>query len=220
MNDTSLRLLRHRRSPVTVALALLGALVAVAAAGAATGLLPVGTAIPGEQGGFRHNGAPPDQTVVANGATAVAGPWRLTSFRSEGIVEDGAMVEPAGMPCVLLMLTDPPPKTPFRAGTICRAPGKSDFNVTSVPVWNAGSGDAELVLLGFAPAGAATVELRSEVGNTIRSEVYEGAGLPGPVWVMAVPRGPKTGRLDWINNAGKPAGEPLDASDQFNRMAP
>lgn len=159
-------------------------------------------------------------TYVANGAAAVAGPWRLTSFRSEGIVEDGEVVEPAGMPCVLVRLSDPPRTTPFRAGTICRAPGKSDFNVTSVPVWDAASGKAELILLGFAPEGAAAVELSSDVGDRIRSQAREGSGLPSPVWVMAVPRGPKTGQLDWIDHAGRPAGEALDASPQLDRLAP
>lgn len=210
---------RHRRS--TGALALVALLAVTGAAGAATGALPVGSVIPGDESSVRHSdhGTGPAETVLATGATPVAGPWRLTSYRSEGIVVDGEVAEAAGMPCVLLELTNAPEATHSRASSFCLAPGKPDFNMLSLPVVNSATGKSELVLYGFSPRGAAAVKLAGDDGQTIRVQTHDGLdAFPGSVWVMAVPSELKNAELVWINEDGRAADPKLDAGPHLARL--
>ena len=204
--------------PLT-ALVAMGLLLATAA-GAATGLLPVGSVIPGgADPGFEHDGPSPEQSVIATGATPVGGPWRLTSYRSEGIVDDrGDVAEPKGLPCIRLLLTHPPATNPINGSAFCLAPGKREFNLSSVPVTDDPSGRAEVVLYGFAPSAAASVQLTSARGGTIRSDTTPGGpDFPGAVWVIAAPPGMNVAELDWLDSSGNPAGARLDASPHFNQ---
>ena len=195
-------------------------LLLATAAGAATGLLSVGGVIPGGgDPGFEHDRASPEQTVIATGSTPVGGPWRLTSYRSEGLVDDrGDVAEPKGLPCIRILLTQPPATNPINGGAFCLAPGKRNFNVSSFPVVDDPSGQAEVLLYGFAPRGAASVQLTSARGDTIRSDTKSGgASFPGTVWVLAAPPGVDAAELDWLDRGGNPAGVRLDASPHFNR---
>ena len=196
--------------PLTAIVAM-GLLLATAA-GAATGLLSVGSVIPGGgDPGFEHDGPSPRQTVIATGETPVGGPWRLTSYRSEGIVDDrGDLAEPEGLPCIRFLLTDPPATNPINGSAFCLAPGKREFNLSSVPVVDDSSGGAEVIVYGFAPRAAATVQLTSARGERIRADTTSGgSSFPGAVWVLAAPPGTEAAELDWLDRSEKPAGERL-----------
>ena len=200
---------------VPLVLAFVGALLAATAAVAATGVLSVGSVIPGgEDPGFEHNGASPEQTVLATGTTPVAGPWRLTSYRSEGIADSqGDVVEAKGLPCVRLLLTSPPAANPINGSAFCLAPGKRDFNASSIPVLDESSGESELLIYGFAPPNAASVELTAGNRKPIRSDTGSGGQtFPGTVWLVAVPPGLESADLDWIDRSGRRAGANLDAA--------
>jgi hypothetical protein len=219
LEDRTPRLLRPflPRTRRALALALAGALVAVGGAGAATGVLP-GSIIPGEEAGVSHDAGPgPDQTVLATGTSPVAGPWRLTTYRSEGLSNGNEVVEAKGLPCVLLQLTDPPEQTFSTASSFCLAPGKPDFNMSGLL---AASADAkELLMYGFAPMDTAAVELSVAGGKTTRSQAHDGRGaFPGKVWVMPVAPGATSGELTRVNADGRPMGTPRDASAQLKRL--
>lgn len=216
-----LRRVVTRRSRRAGVLALAGGLLTVGAAGAATGVLPVGSAIPsGADPKFQHDGPSPEQTVVATGRTPAGGAWQMTAYKSEGIVDDrGDVAEPAGMPCVLMTLVNPPAQTFERAGVLCHAPGKSDFNKLSLVVIGASSKPAELILYGFAPKVAKAVELTGDGGTAIRTQTYEGRdGAPGNLWVIAAPPDLKNAQVTWIDQSGA-AGATRDASSHFDRLA-
>lgn len=202
-------------------LAFVGALLMATAAGAATGVLSVGSVIPGGgDAGFEHDGASPEQTVLSTGTTPVGGPWQLTTYRSEGIVdEQGEVVEAKGLPCIRLLLTGPPPRNPINGSAFCLAPGKPDFNASSIPVLDESSGKSELVFYGFAPRNAAGVQLTAADGRTIRSDIEPGGpGFPGNVWVIAAPPGLEAAELDWVDRSGNHAGANRDASRDFDRL--
>lgn len=201
-------------------LALTAGLVAVGAAGAATGVLPVGSVIPsGQDPNLRHDGPSPEQTVAAIGRTPVGGAWRMTTYKSEGLVDDrGEVTEPAGMPCVLMTLLTPPAETFERSSVLCRAPGKADFNKLSLVVIDESWKPAELVLYGFAPKDAAAVELTADGGETIRARTYEGrADAPGNLWVVAAPPALRNAQVSWIDRDGQARGS-RDASTHFDRV--
>lgn len=218
---------RLRASPIrhgrrALVLAIVGALLAVGVAGAATGVLSVGTIISeGDDPTFEHGGPSPEQTVLATGTTPVAGAWRLTTYTSEGIADDqGGVAEAKGLPCVRLELTDPPAATPFQGSAFCLAPGKPEFNTLSVPVGDATTGKTELLLFGFAPSDARAVELTTGNAETVTEKTHDGAGkFPGQVWVVVAPSGARTGNLDWIGADGKPAGDDKDVSEHLDRLS-
>jgi hypothetical protein len=157
--------------------------------------------------------------VIATGATPVGGPWRFTSYRSEGIVDDrGEVAEPKGLPCIRLLLTRPPATNPTNGSAFCLAPGKRAFNVSSVPVVDDSSGQAEVILYGFAPRTAASVRLASARGGTLRSDTMSGgSSFPGSIWVLTAPPETDAVELDWLDRSGDPAGARLDASPHFSR---
>ena len=215
---------RRRDKPKLVrplALAFLGALLAATAAVAATGVLTVGSVIPGGgDPGFEHDGASPEQIVLATGTAPGAGPWRLTAYRSEGIAdEQGQVVEAKGLPCIRLLLTSPPAANPINGSAFCLAPGKRDFNASSIPVLDESSGESELLIYGFAPTHAASVELTAGNRQRVRSDTDSGGpSFPGTVWLIAAPPLLESADLDWIDRSGKRAGANLDASRYIEQL--
>jgi hypothetical protein len=213
------RVKRQFLRPLT--LAFVGALLMATAAGAAAGVLSVGSVIPGGgDSGFEHDAASPEQTVLATGTTPVGGPWQLTTYRSEGIVDDqGHVAEAKGLPCIRFLLTGPPPRNPINGSAFCLAPGKPDFNASSIPVLDESSGQNELIVYGFAPRNAAGVQLTAADGKTIRSDIEPGVPkFPGNVWVIAAPPGLEAAELDWVDRSGNRAGANRDASRHFHRL--
>jgi hypothetical protein len=219
--DSSTRGKRRFLRPL--ALAVVGALLLATAAGAATGVLSVGSVIPGgADPGFQHDGASPEQAVLATGTAPVGGPWQLTTYRSEGILDgEGNVAEAKGLPCVRFLLTAPPARNPINGSAFCLAPGKRDFNASSIPVVDESSGKNELIVYGFAPRNAAGVQLTDAGGKSIRSGTEPGEPrFPGNVWVIAAPPGLEAAELDWVDQSGNRAGAKLDASRHFDRLEP
>jgi hypothetical protein len=185
------------------------------AAAAAAGVVPVGSVIQtGNDPETQHDHGEA-QVVVARGTGAVAGPWRLTGLARRG---DPVSGEAPGH-CLQLFLTEPPPGTPIEATMHCRAAGTSELQAGSLPVIDASSGKAELLLFGSAPAEAARLELSSD-GATLRTGTTDaGAGADGRSWVIAVPRGNTTGLIRALGKDGQPIGPPLSASAHFARLS-
>lgn len=203
-----------RRGSRVLLLALAGGMLTVGAAGAATGLLPVGSVIPGgSDPEAQHEHGSADQTVVARGVSPVAGPWRLTALRNEGSAEE------AQGDCLQLHLSQPPEGSPIQATMLCTPIGDADLKAGSLPVSNSSSGEAELLLFGRAPDDSPSIELTTDTGRTFRAQANEApAGFAGRTWLMAVPRGPKSGALEAEDRNGKPAGARLNVSDQLERL--
>jgi hypothetical protein len=206
-------------------LSLLVAVVSLTAAGAAvaSGAFSTGDVIPaGEPAGVGAAPASVDQRVVAEGTTPVAGAWWMTTYESERLLdEEGAEMQPAGLPCLSLALRNPPAGTRLVRRWFCGERGDSGFNAAELPV--SGPGGAEVILFGQAPETASTVEFAAEPSERIRARTHEGpADLHGNLWVIAVPAG--KARTDphvvWAGVNGRAEGR-LDVSRDLNsRLAP
>jgi hypothetical protein len=206
-----------RRGSKAIVIALAVGLASVGAAGAASGVLPVGTVIPGgsdPEDRFEHRLE--DKTIVARGTSPVAGPWRLTSMRHHGNPETGE----APGDCLELLLTEPPEGTPIGATMLCQTLGKARFKADSVPVVDTSTGESEALVFGSAPEGVASVALSTDRGERERAETTEaprnfGAGRP---WVVVVPSDQNTARLQAIGGDGSARGE-LDATTYLEQLA-
>lgn len=215
-----LRRIAVRRSRRTVALALAGGLVAAGAAGA-VGVLGVGGVIPAGEprgpAGYRPNIR---ETVLAQGTTPVAGPWRITGYKSERKVDNGEEVQPTGLPCLRLVLTDPPEGAPLLARFFCGERGKAGFSAAALPVSD-GSGRTEFIVFGEAPEQADTVELTADGGKRIRAQMYDGpTTVPGDIWVMSAPVGLENPELGWLDPGGRSGGTTLDAPRELDMPPP
>src|SRR5215212_1246635 len=213
------RVRRHFVRPL--AFALVGALLVATAAGAATGVLTVVSIIPGGgDPGFEHDRPSPEQAVLASGTAPIAGPWRVTTYRSQGIADErGDVLEAKGLPCIRFLLTAPPAANPINGSAFCLAPGKQTFNLMTLPVIDEASAKKEVILYGFAPKNAAGVQLTAADGTTIRTNTEPGGTrFPGAVWVIAAPAGLEAPELDWIDASGNRARAQLDASHDFDEL--
>jgi hypothetical protein len=199
----------------TGALALMGGLVvAVAGAGAATGLLSVGDVVPGGgKPGPPAYGMAVGETIVATGTSPVAGPWRLGAYASEGMQFEGEVLEAQGTPCLRLVLSAPPAGTPLAATALCGGSGeKTSFAGSSLPV-TANSGESEALLFGTAPETSESVVFTGD-GARISAPTTEGpAGAPGDVWVIPVPPGIRHARVTWYGTDDTVPGGTLEIPD-------
>jgi hypothetical protein len=164
----------------------------------------VGTVIPkGEGTPPRYDG---DHTVVATGTAPFSGPWQLETYQSTRLTEPetGEELQPAGLGCLGVILTDPPPQTP-NGGGYCgeqrRTPGFTRGQVTVPPVPH---GANEVLVYGRTPEEAAKVVLT--VDGVIRKEFepYPGpAGVDGDFYLIPVkPEATKNGRVNWLDAEG------------------
>ena len=202
-----------RRSTVMAALA--AALLTATAAAAATGALELGDVIPG--GAPTGESERADETLIAAGATPVAGPWRMTTYVSKKAVDDnGEVMEEAGQPCLRLMLTAA--VTPMSGSGWCGEPN-DDFVVAGLPV-ALKDGRSEVIFFGVAPETAAVVQLTAADGKTIDVPTLKPhASAPGKPWVMAAPLGLSHAEIAWVDDAGHPRGRPREVSSVFARAA-
>lgn len=209
-----------RRGRGVVVAAVVGALVVAGAAAAATDVLSVGSVIPGgEPSGPPEHRLPVAETVVAKGSSPVAGQWRLTSHEGQGTVDNGEVVEPAGLPCIRLLLVNPPPGSPLDGSGYC-GEVEGDFTVAAVPVFDERASRSELLLFGPAPEEATAVELTGDDGVKIRVDAFDGpSGYDGDAWVIAAPPGVKNAKVTWIGENDDAVGDSVDASSQFARVA-
>jgi hypothetical protein len=184
---------RHRfRERRVVAAALVAVLVGTAGAGAATGLLPVGSVIPlskKQQGdGLTYVS---DRTVVATGRAEAAGRWRMSVADSN-----------RGF-CFAIELLDqraPGSRGPMLAEG-CGGSSRT-FDVASL-----GGGsllpDTTLVY-GPAPEEATAVRVTAE-GFSRTTTAYEGpADIPGNFFVIELPRkGLRNALVNWLDAEGR-----------------
>lgn len=184
-----------------------GLLLLTAAAGAATGLLPVGSVIPGE--GF--DGAEEvDETVVATGTAPVSGPWQMTVFETEPAGSGSAKTKVRAVPCLKLELLKDREDGSGYCGYI---PAFEAFSHGRKPD---AARRGEVLLYGRAPEAASSVELTAEGGVTIAAGVQEGpANVAGDFWLIAAPPGLRNARLTWIDEARRARQPWLDVSFQF-----
>lgn len=200
------RLLPRGRRAMTAVL-VGGLLLLTAAAGAATGLLPVGSVIPGE--GF-DGSEEVDETVVATGAAPVSGPWQMTVFETESAGSGSAKTKVRAVPCLKLELLQDGEDGSGYCGYI---PAFEAFSHGRKPD---AARRGEVLLYGRAPEAATSVQLTAGGGVTIAAGVHEGpANVAGDFWLIAAPPGLRNARLSWIDEARR-AREPwLDVSFQF-----
>jgi hypothetical protein len=224
------RLDQHVTSSRGMLVAGVCAVLFLAVAGAAVGGVfsddEVGTVVaggaPSGPPDFRQ---PVDETVLAAGSLPIGGRWRLTSYESARTMHDGVEVEPAGLPCMRLMLASPPPGTPFAGRGHCGERGEGGFSVSSLAVRDAASGRTEVVLFGAAPETATAVRL--SVGDEVSAAVNVQPGpdgFAGDVWVMPVDPGkvPRSAEVHWIGRNGGLSGRALapgvDAQGQLSAL--
>jgi hypothetical protein len=181
-------LFRERR--VALATAAIGLFIA-ATAGAATGLLPVGSVIPlskEPQGdGLTYTS---DRTIVATGASDIAGRWRLSLAQSnQGF-------------CVAIELLDDPLA---RAGNATLAEGcgggSRSFDAASLG-GGAALPDTTLV---YGPSPEEAKAVRVTAGGFSRTaKTHEGpADVPGNFYVVEIPRkGLRNAVVTWLDAEG------------------
>jgi hypothetical protein len=209
----------HRQGTGTLVIGFLCLLAAATTAGAASGVLDVGSVIPGgKPTGPPENRLDVDETILAKGTDPVAGPWQIRSYKSKGMgVYHGEVLEPAGLPCIRLVLIDPPVGTLLTGSGFCGEAGKGGFDIADVPVRDS-SGRVVVLLFGHAPEDAAGVELTAGGGTRIRVNTLEGpADVPGDVWQITTPPDLESARVDWLHADGRAAGADLDASIHLDR---
>lgn len=207
-------------------LALIVAVVSLTAAGAAvaSGAFSTGDVIPaGERAGIDAAPASVDQRLVAEGSTPVAGAWWMTTYESERLLdEDGAEMQPAGLPCLSLALRNPPAGTRLVRRWFCGERGDNGFNAAELPV--TGPGGSEIILFGQVPESASTVEFVADGGERIRARTHEGPpDLHGDLWVVPVPAGKARASAEvvWASGINGRAEGRLDVSRDLNpRLAP
>ena len=148
----------------------------------------------------------PGEVVLARGTTPVAGDWRLSTYRSQGTVDErGEIVEPRGLRCVRLELARPPGGSPFQGQGYCGERGRDGFDATRLPVRDA-QGRTEILLFGQAPRAAVAVQLELPGRAAIRREPYDGsARLPGDVWLIPAPPRAERAAVSWLDDRGRRA---------------
>jgi hypothetical protein len=203
---------RWGRRSVAVAVAL--TLCLGGGALAATRILSVGDTIPpGPPGGPPENRSSVPQTIVGQGTAPLAGPFQITTYGSAGIYDKGEALEPRGLPCVDLNLTDPPPVTPVAGSSFCGAEVREKFTVSWVPVLGDG-GRKELILFGTLPEDAKDVLVTANGSEQIPVQHFEGpSDYPGDVWAAPLSDDHETLRAAWVRADGSPGDRARDVSD-------
>jgi hypothetical protein len=207
--------------PVLIAVAFS---LAAAGAAVASGAFSVGDVIPaGEPNGVSAPPATVDQRVVAEGSTPVGGSWWMTAYNSQRLLDErGAEMQPAGLPCLSLILRDPPEGTRLVRRWFCGKRGEEGFNAAELPVTAPGA--SEVILFGQAPESASTVEFAADGGERIRARTHDGPpDLHGDLWVIPVPAGRvrRDASVAWSSATSGGAGGRLDVSRELSsRFAP
>jgi hypothetical protein len=185
--------MRRPGRPLILALAAL--LAAAAGAGAATGLLPVGSklgvpTLSGE-GEPRYTS---ERVVVATGSAPEAGRWEMTYAETD-----------RGSCVGLRLLDDVIPGA--RGPDLAEGCGdRASFTVGRV-----GGGDgrtrSEYLVHGRVPEQAETVRLTAEGGVVITARTHEGpSDVRGDFYLLATPPGLRNANLFWLNADGTTRG--------------
>jgi hypothetical protein len=166
-------------------------------------LPPVGTVIPKGEGEVPRDS---ESTVVATGAAPVVGPWQLEVSESTRLADPktGEEFQPAGLPCLSILLVDPPKDVPVgRSGGCGEFPRTPGFGRGQHSLRDGSGQVREILVYGRAPEQAAAVELTADGGVSRRVEPFEGpASVPGDFYLIAVSPDLKGGRVNWIDRDG------------------
>jgi hypothetical protein len=204
-----------RRSAVAGGVVALG----VAATAAAAGGLSVGSILTSDD-----NPTPPefrqtDETVVALGSEPLVGPWRLVTYSSPELVDDGEVLQPEGLPCLKLLLSGSS-QDPFVATrSYCGERGQGGLAAAALPV-EGQAGRVSTVLFGQAPEAASKVHMVDSVGWRKSAEVHEGPGSStGDYWLYVMPpRAPADQTwVEWTDSTGKAREDRADLSLELLR---
>jgi hypothetical protein len=174
----------------TIALVVVGCLIAVAGAGAATRLLPIGTELPpldavvGE-GEPRYTS---NRVVVGSGSLPVAGRWQVTVIESD-----------QGQ-CLTFERPD------SRLGGMAAVCGMPSFDAIGE-----GGGDElpdTTVVFGPAPERATAVQVTAPGGFHRTATTHQGTGdMEGDFYVIELPRtGLRNAEITWLDERGRPPG--------------
>jgi hypothetical protein len=183
----------RRRGPLgrrATALVVVGCLIAVAGAGASSGLLPISTelppldSVPGE-GEPRYSSK---RVVVGSGTLPSAGRWQVTVTGSD-----------QGQ-CLTF---DRPDSRLSGTAAVC---GMPSFDAVSI-----GGGDElpdTTVVFGPAPEHASAVRVTAHGGFERIAPTHEGtAGLQRDFYVVEIPRkGLRNAEITWLDERGRPPG--------------
>jgi hypothetical protein len=165
---------------------------------------PVGTVI------HRGQGNPPgdgNHTVVATGTAPYGGPWQMEVYRSSPLKDPrtGEVYQPDGLPCLELVLLDPPRTAGVASGGSCgvmrRTPGFSRSQLALPPKQR---GVKEVLVFGRVPARARAVVLTADGG--IRTEVKPYPGpkrVRGDFYLMVVKPKMEHARVNWLDAEGR-----------------
>ena len=177
-------------------------------------LLGTGTAV--ASGALSNRAVGPDEgpvTVLAEGASAVAGPWELRAYTS-----DETAAQPAGLPCLQLVLSRPPAGSPMDASGFC-GELKDGFGAVSLPVVDP-RGDAELLIFGLTPERSAEVRLMDDGGQVTRTSTRESPSSfsRGDVFVLVTRRAATVGKLRALDVDGRDVAQARDADGFFDQL--
>jgi hypothetical protein len=208
---------RLRGAVFVVVVAVLSLGTAVVALGG-DGLRPVGTTIRGDEPaapGYSATGVP--ETVLATGSSAIAGRWQISEYASQAITDNGDVVQPEGLPCVKLLLLDPPPGVGLVGSSQCGRP-RGDLEVMSLPVPDDASDKVEVILWGRVAEGTGAVELSAEGASPIRvAPDPSPADFADDVWAIATSPDLDNASISRLDNKNRPIGPPVDAASDMAR---
>lgn len=209
---------RRLRAAVLVAVvAVLSLGTAVVALGG-DGLRPVGTTIRGDEpAGPRYPATGVPETVLATGSSPIAGRWQISEYASQPITDNGDVVQPEGLPCVKLLLLDPPPSVGLVGSSQCGRP-RGDLEVMSLPVPDSASAKVEVILWGRVAEGTGAVELSAEGASSIRVAPEPGpADFADDVWAIATPPDLHKASVSRLDHQNRPIGPAVDAASDMAR---
>jgi hypothetical protein len=203
----SSRIVPWRWGRRSLAVAVAAVTLGVAAAGAATGFLPVGSVITDGDEFLPQEG---DHVVVATGEAPVLGRWQLEAYTSGRLTdpESGTVYQSTGHPCLGIRLTDPREGASDWGGGFCgEFPKTPGFSRGELPAATRDVRTSELLLFGRAPQGAQAIRLTGAGGFERRVEPIEGPpSSPGKYWVIAAPPSLEGGRVAWLDSDGHVGG--------------
>jgi hypothetical protein len=163
----------------------------------------------------KGEGLPPreeESTVVATGRTKISGPWQIESYRGAGLKDPktGEVYEPAGLRCLRMVLSDPPPGSFVMSGGCGEFPKTPGFSRLQVTVPNRRvRGEAidpkatEILVYGRVPEQALGVDLSAPGREPTRYETLDGPpGDRSDYYLIAVPSDLKDARVDLITPEG------------------
>jgi hypothetical protein len=220
--DTQLSIDRRRpRDGLARRSIFVGAVVLLVLTGTAVGAggLSVGTILPGDETpgppGYRQT----DETVVALGSDPRVGNWRIVTYASPELVDRGEVLQPEGLPCLKLALSDAALGHLIAGRSYCGEHGNGGLAAATLPVQTP-NGRVLTFLFGQAPEKAAAVKVASSAGWARGVQLHEGpATVEGDFWLDVMPHGTSAAEtwVEWAGSDGSRVGERVDLTLELRR---